>query len=558
MMHAEKGRRSNTIRRSWNTKLHADRTLESPGKPGAEGAQAGLPAVISQAKGQSRAVIGTNYRRLCFVLSGPAVLLWVGKHEIIVCGVVNRNDSGEVFMLVDVLNRIDSIVWGPWLLILLVGTGVFLSCRLGFLQVMKLPRALKLIFFARNKGDGDIDSFKALCTALAATVGTGNIVGVATAIKLGGPGALFWMWLAAFFGMATKFSEGCLAVKFRQVDDQGNIAGGPMYYIEMGLGKKWKPLAVAFALFGIMTAMLGSGTTTQMNAIVSSVQAGFGVSTYITCAIVTILVAIITFGGLQSISKTASKIVPAMAVIYFIITVIFLVMNSAELPRAIGEVFSGAFNGTAAAGGFAGAGLMLTIRSGIARGLYSNESGLGSAPIVAAAAKTKWPAEQGLISMTGTFIDTIIICTLTGLTIIVSGVWTGPTNGAEMTQAAFATTYGSLAPFILTISLTLFAFTTIIGWNYYGERCWEYLFGTKTIKLYRLGYIAILASAVFLKLEAIWSLADIVNGLMAIPNLIALLGLSGVITAETKKYFTHLAIRDAKLKAYKARRIGKK
>ncbi len=551
-------RRSNTIRRSWNTKLHADRTLESPGKPGAEGAQAGLPAVISQAKGQSRAVIGTNYRRLCFVLSGPAVLLWVGKHEIIVCGVVNRNDSGEVFMLADVLNRIDSIVWGPWLLILLVGTGVFLSCRLGFLQVMKLPRALKLIFFARNKGDGDIDSFKALCTALAATVGTGNIVGVATAIKLGGPGALFWMWLAAFFGMATKFSEGCLAVKFRQVDDQGNIAGGPMYYIEMGLGKKWKPLAVAFALFGIMTAMLGSGTTTQMNAIVSSVQAGFGVSTYITCAIVTVLVAIITFGGLQSISKTASKIVPAMAVIYFIITVIFLVMNSAELPRAIGEVFSGAFNGTAAAGGFAGAGLMLTIRSGIARGLYSNESGLGSAPIVAAAAKTKWPAEQGLISMTGTFIDTIIICTLTGLTIIVSGVWTGPTNGAEMTQAAFATTYGSLAPFILTISLTLFAFTTIIGWNYYGERCWEYLFGTKTIKLYRLGYIAILASAVFLKLEAIWSLADIVNGLMAIPNLIALLGLSGVITAETKKYFTHLAIRDAKLKAYKARRIGKK
>lgn len=551
-------RRSNTIRRSWNTKLHADRTLESPGKPGAEGAQAGLPAVISQAKGQSRAVIGTNYRRLCFVLSGPAVLLWVGKHEIIVCGVVNRNDSGEVFMLADVLNRIDSIVWGPWLLILLVGTGVFLSCRLGFLQVIKLPRALKLIFFARNKGDGDIDSFKALCTALAATVGTGNIVGVATAIKLGGPGALFWMWLAAFFGMATKFSEGCLAVKFRQVDDQGNIAGGPMYYIEMGLGKKWKPLAVAFALFGIMTAMLGSGTTTQMNAIVSSVQAGFGVSTYITCAIVTVLVAIITFGGLQSISKTASKIVPAMAVIYFIITVIFLVMNSAELPRAIGEVFSGAFNGTAAAGGFAGAGLMLTIRSGIARGLYSNESGLGSAPIVAAAAKTKWPAEQGLISMTGTFIDTIIICTLTGLTIIVSGVWTGPTNGAEMTQAAFATTYGSLAPFILTISLTLFAFTTIIGWNYYGERCWEYLFGTKTIKLYRLGYIAILASAVFLKLEAIWSLADIVNGLMAIPNLIALLGLSGVITAETKKYFTHLAIRDAKLKAYKARRIGKK
>ena len=463
-----------------------------------------------------------------------------------------------MYMLVDVLNQIESIVWGPWLLILLVGTGVYLSCRLGFLQVMKLPRALKLIFFARNKGDGDIDSFKALCTALAATVGTGNIVGVATAIKLGGPGALFWMWLAAFFGMATKFSEGCLAVKFRQVDADGNIAGGPMYYIEMGLGKKWKPLAVAFALFGIMTAMLGSGTTTQMNAITSSIYAGFGVSTYISCAIITILVAIITFGGLQSISKTASKIVPAMAVIYFVVTVIFLALNASELPHAISEVLTGAFNGTAAAGGFAGAGIMLTLQSGIARGLYSNESGLGSAPIVAAAAKTKWPAEQGLISMTGTFIDTIIICTLTGLTIIVSGVWTGTTNGAEMTQAAFATTYGSLAPFILTISLTLFAFTTIIGWNYYGERCWEYLFGTKTIPIYRIGYIIILASAVFLKLEAIWSLADIVNGLMAIPNLIALLGLSGVITAETKKYFNHLTIRDAKLKAYKARRLASK
>ena len=421
-------------------------------------------------------------------------------------------------MMTDILNQIDGLVWGPWLLVLLVGTGVLLTCRLSLLQVLKLPRALKLIFFARNKGDGDIDSFKALCTALAATVGTGNIVGVATAIKL----------------------------------------GGPMYYIEMGLGKKWKPLAVAFAIFGIMTAMLGSGTTTQMNAITASVQAGFGVSTYITCAVITVLVAIITFGGLKSISKTASKIVPAMAVVYFIVTVIFLGLNAGELPHAIALVIDGAFNGTAAAGGFAGAGVMLVLRSGIARGLYSNESGLGSAPIVAAAAKTKWPAEQGLISMTGTFIDTIIICTMTGLTIIVSGQWLGELNGAELTQAAFATTYGAFAPFLLTISLTLFAFTTIIGWNYYGERCWEYLFGTKTIPVYRVCYIAVLASAVFLKLEAIWALADIVNGLMAIPNLIALLGLSGVIVSETKKYFGHLEIRDARLAAYKERRIGKK
>ncbi len=460
--------------------------------------------------------------------------------------------------MLDLLNQIDAIVWGPWLLVLLVGTGVWLTVRLGLLQVVRLPRALKLIFFARNKGEGDIDSFKALCTALAATVGTGNIVGVATAIKLGGPGALFWMWMAAFFGMATKYAEGCLAVKYRQVDDQGNIAGGPMYYIEMGLGKQWRPLAVIFAVFGVMVAMLGSGTYTQANAISASIAEGFGVSTYITCTVLAVLVGIIIFGGLQSIAKTAEKIVPAMAVLYFLVTVGLLIMNADKLPGAIGAVFSGAFNGTAAAGGFAGAGIMLAMRSGIARGLFSNESGLGSAPIVAAAAKTKWPAEQGLISMTGTFIDTIIICTLTGLTIVVSGLWTSDANGAVLTQHAFAITYGDLAPILLTVSLTLFAFTTILGWSYYGERCWEYLFGTKTIKLYRIMYVLIIASAAFMKLEAIWALADIVNGLMAVPNLIALLGLTGVIVAETKKYFAHLEIRDAKLQAYKARRIGKK
>ena len=443
-------------------------------------------------------------------------------------------------MMTDILNQIDGLVWGPWLLVLLVGTGVLLTCRLSLLQVLKLPRALKLIFFARNKGDGDIDSFKALCTALAATVGTGNIVGVATAIKLGGPGALFWMWLAAFFGMATKYAEGCLAVKYREVDDQGNIAGGPMYYIEMGLGKKWKPLAVAFAIFGIMTAMLGSGTTTQMNAITASVQAGFGVSNYITCAVITVLVAIITFGGLKSISKTASKIVPAMAVVYFIVTVIFLGLNAGELPHAIALVIDGAFNGTAAAGGFAGAGVMLVLRSGIARGLYSNESGLGSAPIVAAAAKTKWPAEQGLISMTGTFIDTIIICTLTGLSIVVSGEWMNGLNGAALTNAAFKDAFPVFGGYMLMIGLILFAFTTILGWNYYGERCMIYLCGTKGVLPYRVIFIILVASGAFLKLEAIWVLADIVNGLMAIPNLIALLALSGVVVRETAKYFDHL------------------
>lgn len=460
--------------------------------------------------------------------------------------------------MLDLLNQIDSIVWGPWLLVLLVGTGVYLTIRLSLLQMVKLPRALRLIFFARNKGDGDIDSFKALCTALAATVGTGNIVGVATAIKLGGPGALFWMWVAAFFGMATKYAEGCLAVKYRSLDENGSIAGGPMYYIEQGLGKKWKPLALAFAFFGTLTAMLGSGTTTQVNAITSSLNVSMGVPILPAVGVITVLVAIITFGGLKSIAQTAEKIVPAMAVLYFITTVALLVMFAGELPHAVAQVFEGAFNGTAAVGGFAGAGIMLAMRSGIARGLFSNESGLGSAPIVAAAAKTKWPAEQGLISMTGTFIDTIIICTLTGLTIIVSGAWQGDANGAALTQAAFSHGYGDIAPILLTISLTLFAFTTILGWNYYGERCLVYLVGVKGILPYRLCYVAIIAGSAFMELEEIWALADIVNGLMAIPNLIAILGLTGIVVAETKRYFNHLAIRDAKLLAYKARHIGKK
>ena len=442
--------------------------------------------------------------------------------------------------MLDLLNQIDAIVWGPWLLVLLVGTGVYLTIRLGFLQMVKLPRALRLIFFARNKGDGDIDSFKALCTALAATVGTGNIVGVATAIKLGGPGALFWMWVAAFFGMATKYAEGCLAVKFRSIDENGNIAGGPMYYIEQGLGKKWKPLALAFAFFGTLTAMLGSGTTTQVNAITSSLQASMGVPILPSAAVITILVAIITFGGLKSISKTAEKIVPAMAVLYFIITVALLVIFSGELPHALALVFDGAFEGTAAAGGFAGAGIMLAMRSGIARGLFSNESGLGSAPIVAAAAKTKWPAEQGLISMTGTFIDTIIICTLTGLTLVVTGVWCGMENGAALTNAAFTSAFPVFGGYMLLVGLVLFAFTTILGWNYYGERCMIYLVGTKGVLPYRLVFILLIASGAFLKLEAIWILADIVNGLMAIPNLIALLFLSGICVRETKKYMDHL------------------
>ena len=457
-----------------------------------------------------------------------------------------------------VLNEIDNFIWGPPLLVLLVGTGILLTIRLHLLQIFKLPKALSLIFRAQNAGSGDIDSFKALCTELSATVGTGNIVGVATAIHAGGPGALFWMWMAAFFGMATKYAEGLLAVKYRETDEKGEIAGGPMYYIKNGMGKKYKWLGGLFAFFGVLVAYFGIGTFAQVNSIVDITKMTIGLDPVWTGAILTIFVAAITIGGLQSIAAAASRIVPAMAFIYFLSTIGVLLVFADKVPAAVSMIFESAFTTTAATGGFLGATVMMAMRNGVARGVFSNESGLGSAPIVAAAAKTKWPAEQGLISMTGTFIDTIIICTLTGLTIIVSGAWLGDTNGAALTQAAFSHGYGTVAPILLTVSLTLFAFTTILGWNYYGERCLVYLVGVRGITPYRLCYVAIIAGSAFMQLEEIWALADIVNGLMAIPNLIALLGLTGVVVAETKRYFQHLAIRDAKLVAYKARHIGKK
>ncbi|WP_281696979.1 alanine/glycine:cation symporter family protein [Acidaminococcus massiliensis] len=443
-------------------------------------------------------------------------------------------------MSIALLNQIDSFVWGPPLLVLLVGTGIFLSFRLGFLQIFRLPRSLKLIFSAENQGEGDIDSFKALCTALAATVGTGNIVGVATAIKAGGPGAILWMWIAAFFGMATKYAEGCLAVKYRTVDDKGQISGGPMYYIENGLGRAYRPLAIAFAFFGVLVAYFGIGTFAQVNSIVQITQLNAGIPVEYTAVVLTILVAAITLGGLQSIAKTASKIVPAMAVIYMVSTLDFLVIFADKLPGAIAEIFYDAFHPTAAVGGFLGASVLFAMRNGVARGVFSNESGLGSAPIVAAAAKTKWPAEQGLVSMTGTFIDTIIICTMTGLVVVISGLWKTDLNGAALTNAAFLQAYPAFGGYMLMVGLVLFAFTTILGWNYYGERCMEYLVGVKGIMPYRVGFIVLVGCGAFLKLESIWILADIVNGLMAIPNLIALLGLSGVVVAETRKYMEHM------------------
>ncbi|WP_455265672.1 alanine/glycine:cation symporter family protein [Phascolarctobacterium sp.] len=443
--------------------------------------------------------------------------------------------------MLEILNEIDAFVWGPPLLVLLVGTGILLTFRLKLLQVFKLPQALGLIFSAKNDGSGDVNSFKALCTALAATVGTGNIVGVATAIKAGGPGALFWMWMAAFFGMATKYSECLLAVKYRTVDANGNISGGPMYYIENGLGKKYKPLAVMFAVFGVLCAYFGIGTFAQVNSIVEITQISAGIPVVYTGIALTVVVAAVTIGGLKSIATVAAKVVPAMALLYFLTTVGIMIVFADQVPAAIATVLNSAFTPTAAQGGFLGATVMLAMRSGVARGVFSNESGLGSAPIVAAAAKTKWAAEQGLISMTGTFIDTIIICTLTGLSLVVSGVWCGPLNGAAMTESAFTMAFPAFGSLLLLVGLVLFAFTTILGWNYYGERCVEYLMGVKAILPYRIIFICLIACGPFLKLEEIWVLADIVNGLMAIPNLIALIALSGVVVAETKAYQKHLA-----------------
>ncbi len=437
---------------------------------------------------------------------------------------------------IPILNAIDSFMWGPPLITLLVGTGIYLTIRLKLLQVFRLPKALKLIFKAQNNGRGDVSSFKALCVALAATVGTGNIVGVATAVKVGGPGAIFWMWVAAFFGMATKYSEGLLAVKFRSVDEKGAIAGGPMFYIRNGMGEKWKPLATFFALACIGVAYFGIGTFPQVNAIVDSMQISFGFPKVATDVILTVFIAAITLGGLQSIAKVASGIVPFMALTYVAISLGLIIINIDQVPAALGMIIESAFTGSAAAGGFAGSTVMMAMQNGVARGVFSNESGLGSAPIAAAAAKTKWPAEQGLISMTGTFIDTIIICSMTGLSLVLTGVWQGDAAGAAMTSAAFASAYGFFGSQLLTIALVLFAFTTILGWNYYGERACIYLFGNKGVLPYRLIFIALIASGAFLKLEAIWILADIVNGLMAIPNLIALIALSGVIVAETNKY----------------------
>ncbi|MFV8464038.1 alanine/glycine:cation symporter family protein [Vibrio campbellii] len=438
------------------------------------------------------------------------------------------------------LQTINQFVWGPPLLILLVGTGIYFTFRLGLLQFRHLPTALKMVFSKDKSGTGDVSSFAALCTALSATIGTGNIVGVATAIKIGGPGALFWMWLAALFGMATKYAECLLAVKYRRTDSNGEMVGGPMYYLQYGVGSKI--LAVMFAIFALGVACFGIGTFPQVNAILDATEISFGASREMSAVVLTVLVAIVTLGGIQSIARVAGKVVPTMAVMYIVACLSVLVSNADQLLNAITLVVTSAFTNTAATGGFFGASIMLAIQSGIARGVFSNESGLGSAPMAAAAAKTDSCVKQGLVSMTGTFFDTIIICTMTGLALILTGAWQTDLSGAAMTTHAFAVGLNAdtLGPMLVSVGLIFFAFTTILGWNYYGERCVVFLLGTKAVLPYKIIFIALVASGAFLKLDMIWIMADIVNGLMAIPNLIGLIMLRHVVIEETKLFFKPL------------------
>lgn len=447
--------------------------------------------------------------------------------------------------LEEVLKNIDGIVWGPPLLILLVGTGIYFTFKLNFIQMFKLPLAIRYLFLndddkSDNEAKGEVSSFAALCTALSATIGTGNIVGVATAIATGGPGALFWMWVAAFFGMATKYAEGVLAIKYREVDENGEMSGGPMYYIEKGVGNKF--LANMFAFFGIAVALLGIGTFGQVNSISKAALISFNIPIWFTAIIITILVTLVTLGGIKRISNVAEKIVPTMAILYIIGALLVLICNFKAIPSAITLIIKSAFNPSAALGGTTGITISLAIQMGIGRGVFSNEAGLGSAPIAAAAAKTKYPVKQGLISMTGTFIDTIIICTMTGLAIVLTGSFNSGLEGAAMTTFAFENglPFAIIGKYIVNIGLIFFAFTTIIGWNYYGERCIQYLIGIKGIKFYKIIFIALVGVGPFLSLNLVFIIADIVNGLMALPNLIGLIKLRNIVISETNNFFDNI------------------
>lgn len=435
----------------------------------------------------------------------------------------------------EIMSRLSGYVWGVPLLVLLVGTGILLTIRLRLLQLFQLPHALAETFLKPSSGEqGDISHFQALMVALAATIGTGNIIGVATAISVGGPGALFWMWITAAFGMATKYAEGVLAVKYRVQDVNGEMCGGPMYYIERGLGLKW--LGVLFALFGSIAAF-GIGNMVQANAVAGNLKESLGMEPLVTGIVLSLLTALVILGGVRNIGRVAAVMVPVMALVYVAGCLTILLRHAGQVPPALMQVFHDAFTGTAATGGFAGSVVMIAIQKGVSRGVFSNESGMGSAPIAAAAAKTNEPCQQALVSMTGTFIDTIIVCSMTGLVLIVTGSWNSGAEVSVMTKAAFDSGLpGNWGGFVVSFGIVFFAYSTIVGWAYYGEKCLEYLLGTGAVLPYRIMYSAFVFVGACIRLDLVWSFADIMNGLMAVPNLIALLGLSGVVVAETDRF----------------------
>jgi len=458
----------------------------------------------------------------------------------------------------DILVNIDNFVWGIPLMVLILAGGILLTVRLGVMQFRKLPLALKWMVKNEEGGEGEISSFSALCTALSATIGTGNIVGVATAVGAGGPGALFWMIVAAFFGMATKFAEGLLAVKYRVVAKDGHSLGGPFYYIEQGMGKKWKWLAKIFAFFGVCVGLFGIGTFSQVNGISSAVHGFFDSanahcvnlpflgeyswSVVISSLVLAFCVASVLIGGIKRIASVSQVIVPFMAIIYFLFAGILIVTNITAVPSAIAVIVEAAFSPKAITGGAVGS-MFVAMQKGVARGIFSNEAGLGSAPIAAAAAQTKEPVRQGLVSMTGTFIDTIVICTLTGLSIVLTGAWqVKGLEGVGVTTYAFQKGLPfppEVSAFVLMLCLVFFAFTTILGWDYYSERCLEYLSGgnIKHVKIFRWIYILAVFIGPYMTVSAVWTIADIFNGLMAIPNMIAIFALSGVVAKETRDFF---------------------
>ena len=443
--------------------------------------------------------------------------------------------EGEILKI---LTTVRDFVWGLPLIILLVGTGIFLTIRLKGLQLRGLFYSLYLALIKRKEDDeheGDISHFQALMTALAATVGTGNIVGVAVAIAAGGPGALFWMWVTGIFGMATKYSEAVLAIKYRETDEFGTMSGGPMYYISNALGWKW--LGTLFAVFAAIAAF-GIGNMVQSNSVADGVKTSLGIPNWITGIILAFFTGLVVLGGIKSIAKVTQVLVPFMIIVYIIGAMTILLLNLSSIPQVFVLIFKHAFTPTAATGGFLGAVVMQTMRHGVSKGVFSNESGLGSAPIAAAAAKTPNPVKQALVSMTQTFIDTLVICTMTGVVLIFSGLWTSGVKGAELTANAFGQFFPfGIGKYIITLTLIFFAYSTILGWCYYGEKSIEYLFTKKAVKVYRVVFVVFVAIGTFLKLETVWRLSDIMNGLMAFPNLVGLIGLSAVIVSETNIYF---------------------